>query len=246
MAFKYGSTSPTAIKYNGTDLTVLKYGTTAVWGKPYTLTIDKDSYTTVTVNRTSSPNQHASTGNLSSGNVVYYGDVLTITATPSSGYQLNSFSINQTAVSGSSKTITVTGNITVVAKSKVSATWKTVWTGYSTQKFSSAVSSPNEYLKAPSTSLTANVPTRITGRVQWFYGGYYDHDLAVNSSELPLTLIEQAYTNGKATITFKSVSLVGSGGQYIPYFVCTRTFGDFYGDIIGCGAFEFFKIEQYV
>lgn len=245
MAFKYGSTSPTAIKYNGTDLTVLKYGTTAVWGKPYTLTIDKDSYTTVTVNRTSSPNQHASTGALSSGSVVYYGDVLQITATPSSGYKITTFTVNGGSFT-SGNTITVSGAITVVGKSTVAATWKTVWTGDSTQEFSSAVSSPNEYLKAPSTSLTANVPTRITGRIQWFYGGYYDHDIAVNTSELPLTLKDQSYTNGKATITFKSVSLVGSGGQYIPYFVCTRTFGDHYGDIVGCGGFQFFKIEQYV
>lgn len=244
MAFKYGTTSPTAIKYNGTDLTVLKYGTTAVWGKPYSLSISAGANTSVSVTRNSSPNQGASTGTLSSGSVVYYGDVLTITASASSGYNLSTFTVNGSNFT-SGNTITVTSAVSVVTTAISSASWHTVWTGNSTQNFNSSVSSPNEYLKAPSTSLMANVPTRITGRVQWFYAGYYDYDNAVETSELPITLTESAYSRGVATITLKSVTLIGSGGQYIPYFVCTRTFGDFYGDVIGCGAFQFTKIEQY-
>lgn len=126
-----------AIFYNATDLTVLKYGTTAVWGKPFSLTIQAGANSTVAVNRTSSPNQHASTGNITSGGIVYYGDTITITATPASGYKLVSFTINGTEyasgqTSAVSQTITVTSAVSIVINTESAASWKTVWTGSET------------------------------------------------------------------------------------------------------------------
>lgn len=126
-----------AIFDSATDLTVLKYGTTAVWGKPFSLTIQAGANSTVTVNRTSSPNQHASTGNITSGGIVYYGDTLTITATPASGYKLVSFTINGTEyasgqTSAVSQTITVTGAVSVVINTEAAISWKTIWTGSET------------------------------------------------------------------------------------------------------------------
>lgn len=123
--------------YNATDLTVLKYDTTTVWGKPFSLTIQAGANSTVTVNRTSSPNQHASTGNITSGGIVYYGDTLAITATPASGYKLISFTINGTEyasgeTSAVSQTITVTGAVSVVINTESAVSWKTVWTGSET------------------------------------------------------------------------------------------------------------------
>lgn len=123
--------------YSATDLTVLKYGTTAVWGKPFSLTIQAGANSTVAVNRTSSPNQHASTGNITSGGIVYYGDTLTITATPASGYKLVSFTINGTEyasgeTSAVSQTITVTSAVSVVINTESAISWKTVWTGSET------------------------------------------------------------------------------------------------------------------
>lgn len=134
MALNFNGVEPTAIKYNGTDLTVLKYGTTAVWGKPFSLTIQAGANSTVTVNRTSSPNQHANTGAVTSGGIVYYGDTLTITATPASGYKLSSFTINGTEyasgqTSAVSQTITVTSAVSVIISTESAASWRTVWTG---------------------------------------------------------------------------------------------------------------------
>lgn len=122
--------------YSATDLTVLKYGTTAVWGKPFSLTIQAGANSTVAANRTSSPNQHASTGNITSGGIVYYGDTLTITATPASGYKLVSFTINGTEyangeTSAVSQTITVTSAVSVVINTESAISWKTIWTGSS-------------------------------------------------------------------------------------------------------------------
>lgn len=126
-----------AIFDSATDLTVLKYNTTAVWGKPFSLTIQAGANSTVTVNRTSSPNQHASTGNITSGGIVYYGDTLTITATPASGYKLVSFTINGTEyasgeTSAVSQTITVTSAVSIVINTESAVSWKTVWTGSET------------------------------------------------------------------------------------------------------------------
>lgn len=123
--------------YNATDLTVLKYGTTTVWGKPFSLTIQAGANSTVAANRTSSPNQHANTGAVTSGGIVYYGDTLTITATPASGYKLISFTINGTEyasgeTSAVSQTITVTSAVSVVINTESAASWKTVWTGSET------------------------------------------------------------------------------------------------------------------
>lgn len=126
-----------AIFDSATDLTVLKYNTTAVWGKPFSLTIQAGANSTVTVNRTSSPNQHASTGNITSGGIVYYGDTLTITATPASGYKLIKFTINGTEYANSetsavSQTVTVTSAVSIVINTEAAISWKTVWTGSET------------------------------------------------------------------------------------------------------------------
>lgn len=108
MAFKVNGVEPTEIKFvkNGvtTDLTVLKCGDTAVWGKPFTLTVSQGTgVASVTVNRTSSPNQHASTGTLSSGATIYYGDVLSVSATASTDYTIDAYT----------SSYTVTGNVVV-------------------------------------------------------------------------------------------------------------------------------------
>lgn len=110
-----------------TSLTVLKVnkgGTiTSVWGKPYSLSVTNNSGTgavNVAVNRTASPNQHASTGTVSAGsNKIYHGDVLSITATPVSGYKLTTFTINGTSYASSqtsavTKTTTVENAVTIV------------------------------------------------------------------------------------------------------------------------------------
>lgn len=125
---------PTAIKYNGTDLTVLKYGTTAVWGKPFSLTVQQSFGSEYRIHRDTSPNQHATISTIASGSTVYYGDTITITAIPASGYKLVSFTINGTEyangeTSAVSQTITVTSAVSIVINTESAVSWKTVWTG---------------------------------------------------------------------------------------------------------------------
>lgn len=70
---------------------------------PYTASWNTGTGYTITVNRTSSPNAAAATGNLSNGATVYYGDVLNITYTKEDYYTITSYG---------DISITVTGNIT--------------------------------------------------------------------------------------------------------------------------------------
>lgn len=129
---KYGKFCVRFKSYSGQTITVENMGwgydgeviySTPVWGKPYSLSVTNNSGTgavNVAVNRTSSPNQHASTGTISAGsNKIYHGDALSITATPVSGYKLTTFTINGTSYASSqtsavTKTITVSGAVTVV------------------------------------------------------------------------------------------------------------------------------------
>ena len=128
MAFIFRNVEPTEIIYNGVSLTVLKYGNTAVWGKPYSLSISQGANTTVTITRTASPNQNATTGVLSSGSVIYHGDVLTFTYSVSSNYKIDTHTVNGTTTN-SGATITVDGNLNIVTTAVKSASWHSLWTG---------------------------------------------------------------------------------------------------------------------
>lgn len=70
---------------------------------PYTVSWNTGTGYTISVNRTSSPNAGAPTGTLNNGATVYYGDVLAVTYTASTGYSL---------ASKGSTSITVSGNVT--------------------------------------------------------------------------------------------------------------------------------------
>ena len=163
MAFTFKGSTPNEIKYNTNDVNVLKYNNVNVWGKPYALSISRGANTTVSVNRISSPNQHASTGVLSSGSLVYHGDVLAITASASSGYNLSTFSVNGTAwTSGNS--ITVSSAITVVTVAQGVGSWHTVWTGSQTVGGGSSQTFDGVLTGVP-TRVYGTVTTRpITGR----------------------------------------------------------------------------------
>ena len=210
MALNYNGTSPTAIKYNGTDLTVLKYGDTAVWGKPYSLSISAGANTTVTVTRTSSPNQHASTGVLSSGSVVYYGDVLTISYSVSSGYKISTSTVNGTTFT-SGQSFTVTSAISVVTTAIASASWHTVWTGSRT---SSDIGQRNNFtITGFNSAIKTNVSlanTRITGSL--YIWDWYGYDYTVNVTLNNNAFVENWHTGNYYTTLANAQS---SGANYL-------------------------------
>lgn len=67
---------------------------------PYTVSWSTGTGYSISVSRTSSPNANAATGALSSGATVYYGDVLSVTYTASTGYSISAKGITSTTVVG--------------------------------------------------------------------------------------------------------------------------------------------------
>lgn len=81
--------------------------------QPNTLTISAGAGTTVTVNRTASP-MGLDAGVLSSGAAIFAGDVLQITGSPQTGYNLTGLTVNGEPFS-SGGSFTASGNVTVAA-----------------------------------------------------------------------------------------------------------------------------------
>lgn len=80
----------------------------------YSLGISIGEGSAIGVNRTASP-AGASLGNLAAGATIYRGDVLTVTFAANTGYALTSKTVNGSAVSGTSTTLTVTASVTAAA-----------------------------------------------------------------------------------------------------------------------------------
>lgn len=85
--------------------------------KSYSLTLTPDDNSSILVNRTSSPLKGAATGNLATGSKIYYSDVLLISFSANSGYEIATSTVNDSDfVSGDSHT--VYSNVTVIVISK--------------------------------------------------------------------------------------------------------------------------------
>ena len=219
MALQVDGVLPTEIKVvkNGTttDLTVLKTikngVETAVWGKPFTITLSIGTNSSISVNRTSSPNQHA-TAAVKSGSKIYYGDVLSITATPASGYKLTSFTINGTEygsgqTSAVTKTITVTSAVTVKCTTTTAASWQTVWTGSQDVaafmwKTTASGTKTKTLANGTPTGIDWSLPTKITGTASCFNNGV--------STQTTATITDLELSDGVSNLLHKESGYVGN------------------------------------
>ena len=87
MALRFNNTEITRVYFNGKEENTLEYNGKRYFGKRFELTKKESHGVTLTVKRTSSPNQQAGTGEISAGNGIYYGDVITIEIKAEAGYQ---------------------------------------------------------------------------------------------------------------------------------------------------------------
>lgn len=211
---RYGKFCIRFKSYNGQTITTDNIGwgyddeviaTVPVWGKPFSLTIQAGANSTVSVNRTSSPNQHASTGNITSGGIVYYGDTLTITATPASGYKLTKFTINGTEyasgqTSAVSQTITVTSAVSVVINTGSAGSWHTIWSGSASSNIQDNQST--DILCRGATGYDISRRTRVTGSTGTRYS------IAFNNKEIGEYIY---YSNDNINIKFSGIKSTPAG-----------------------------------
>lgn len=273
---RYGKFCVRFKSYNGQTITTDNIGwgydgeiiaTIPVWGKPFSLSCPANTHqhTTLTVERTSSPNQHASTGVISNGAIIYYGDKLTISATPDSGYKIRDFLINDTNY-GNHQTTTVTINVTVTSSLVISVatyaapvkTWKTVWTGSNTTVVTSSYSqiggaSDGEQNVSLSNFGTTGVDreTRITGNVVCAFSNTSYGSKTTNFSEKEVSSYTSwfawhSYQVGRATVRSDAGVSYNSSNRTLTFYSSTSVSGNRPPNIVhGKATFTITKIEQY-
>lgn len=96
----------------------------------FKLSLSAGSNSSITVNRTSSPKQGADQGYLSNGSTIYYGDVLSISYSVSTGYNIGTHTLNgDTFTSGASHTVTASVSVVTTATVRTFTLIRTVGEG---------------------------------------------------------------------------------------------------------------------
>lgn len=97
MSLNFGTSAVNAVTYNGNDVKQIIFNDSSAWAKPYTLSVSKGTgVASVTISRTSTLEPTASTGSISAGDTIFYGDVLSVSATAATGYLLDSYATSYT------------------------------------------------------------------------------------------------------------------------------------------------------
>lgn len=97
MSLNFGTSAVNTVTYNGNDVKQIIFNDSSAWAKPYTLSVSKGTgVASVTVSRTSTLEPTASTGSISAGDTIFYGDVLSVSATAATGYLLDNYATSYT------------------------------------------------------------------------------------------------------------------------------------------------------
>lgn len=219
---KYGKFCVRFKSYSGQTITAENMGwgydgeviySTPVWGKPYSF-IANGSNCTIVASRTSSPNEHASTGDsLTTGSKIYHGDVIQISVLPAiAQYQLTKVTINgveQTITGGTFETtLTVTGSINVSAVAGKIKTWQTKFSGSKSTTFSYTLEND---------PMTQNLPTS-----DWDYTNIplSNYNVTLSATENPIRITgtlkvttKRGSTSNSATTTLTANELTTSWEQ---------------------------------
>lgn len=177
----------------------------------YTLSTSAGTGSSITVNRTSSG--YASTGNISNGARLYYGDKLKISASPSANYQISTLKVNNSNFT-SGNTHTVKGNVSVASTAQVLA---------------SSVGATNANIGAVSTITVTKYNTAYYHTLQYSFGslsGYITSSGGVSSTASKFSATSIAFIiptsfyaqipnakTGTCTITCKTYSNSSSTTQ---------------------------------
>ena len=110
MSLKFGTSVVNTVTYNGNDVKQIVFNGKSAWCKPYTLSVSKGTgVASITVSRTSTLEPTASTGSISAGSgTIFHGDKLSVSATASTGYLLNSYTTSYTVSGNTSVSVTAT------------------------------------------------------------------------------------------------------------------------------------------
>lgn len=110
MSLKFGTSVVNTVTYNGNDVKQIVFNGESAWCKPYALSVLKGTgVASVTVSRISTLEPTASIGSISAGSgTIFHGDKLSVSATASTGYLLNSYTTSYTVSGNTSVSVTAT------------------------------------------------------------------------------------------------------------------------------------------
>lgn len=225
MALIFNNTEITRLYFNGTEKMSLQYNGVGYFGKRFSLTKNTSTGVTLTVKRTSSPFQRAATGTISTGNTIYYGDVITISVSANSNYTNPKLYVNTgsgMALRSSPYSFTVSGDVTFYGSATQAETWQTVWSG------STVITSGTEFA-VPGLD-TSNGDIQLTATItfrQWLIDQDTGNEVSTEDSSRSINrlILPQTVYGLAASITFErsgskilftaNESLQNSKGYYV-------------------------------
>lgn len=193
MALKFNNTEITQVYFNGVEKMTLRYNGTSYFGKRFSLTKSTSTGVTLTVSRTSSPNQRAATGSVATGNTIYYGDVITISVAASANYTDPKLYVNTgggMVLRTSPYTFTVTGDVAFYGTATAGDGWQTVWSGSQIFTDSTAFTVPGLDPSNDDLQLTANIifGQRLIHQLTEEQLSYDTTTSSINRQQLPTTV----------------------------------------------------------
>ena len=196
MSIKIGTSSVNTITYENADVKKVILDGSTVWCKPFTYSQGTlpTGVASLTCTRYSTEEPTASTGTVSSGSPIYYGDVIYWTATASTGY-------NVSVSHGSSNKVTVTGNINGASNAGLSVSVKsyTLTISVTNESYGSySVSRTSSPLAGAATGALSNGSTIYYGDV--LTGSHSKNaDSPISWNAWPTVTAPSATTTGDAT-----------------------------------------------
>ena len=134
MSLKFGTNTVNTVKYNEQDVKQIVFNGSSAWAKPYTLSVSKGTgVASITISRTSTLEPTASIGSATIGSgTIFHGDVLTVSATASTGYLLDDYTTSYTVSGNTSISVTATAlpKITLTKNTHVKTISLTYVDGY--------------------------------------------------------------------------------------------------------------------
>lgn len=177
MPLRINNSDITNLFVNGAEFKALHIDNTGRFGKRFSLTPNTSSGVNFMINRTSSPNQQAGTGYISTGNTIYYGDQITITVSPQTNYINTRLYVDigdgQGSVQRTSPfSFTVSANVTYYGTATYvppSASWYTVISNYEMVDWNSyeeaSMGGGRTETSWSENLFTPGIPTRISLRI---------------------------------------------------------------------------------
>lgn len=192
---RVNGTRPNEVYVNNNRLNFIQFNEgvldlKGVWARSFPLKIKQVDGAKITVNRTRSPYEGATLGEMQDNDTLYWGDIIEIDIQPVGDYVVTHLLINGDEASTEHKKFSVIASQTISAKTMYSAGWHTVFEGSFDSPHHTATTTKQYVLSFPGLKATCQ-GVRVTGMLmketdtvlEEFYETEIPFSLAYNKKE---------------------------------------------------------------